>query len=348
MERYDISFDQFQRYETVRKLIEYHRQDPKIQFRILEIGSNEHKDLALFMPCDEIIFSDVVLTLEMQKDPQFMEIDGNQIPFGDNAFDFVVALDVLEHIPENKRENFLMELNRVSSKGTIISFPYKDEWVEAAEQRVNTFYKILSGEDFIWLKEHIENGLPDIMQIENLFKNRGLKFFSLYHGTLDLWESLWHCHFRTVFSREMLEYRKHIDYLYNKTIYQTDIGEQCYRAFMVSSKCDLQLWKEFADQLWVKKETKVSVSFQKFIDHFNELNIYELLRKNENISNSVGQFVEQKLQIADILNQKIEVLHQNITTFLQQYSDMSDVMKQRLEKKYKKAYEKVIYCLKER
>ena len=53
----NIAFDQYQRYETVSKLIELLRKDK--QFHLLELGANEHKDLKMFFPNDQILFTDI-------------------------------------------------------------------------------------------------------------------------------------------------------------------------------------------------------------------------------------------------------------------------------------------------
>ena len=48
-----IAFDQYQRYQTLAHLIDYHRfEGSDVSFRILELGANEHKDLKLFLEKD--------------------------------------------------------------------------------------------------------------------------------------------------------------------------------------------------------------------------------------------------------------------------------------------------------
>ena len=76
-----VAFDQFQRYETISKIINYQRRkDCSETFRILELGANEHKDMKVFLPDDEILFTDIVLTESMQKDPDFLQVDGTSLP----------------------------------------------------------------------------------------------------------------------------------------------------------------------------------------------------------------------------------------------------------------------------
>lgn len=49
-----------------------------------------------------------------------------QLPFADNAFDLVIATDVLEHIPENNYEQVCNELLRVSQRYLLIAVPFAE------------------------------------------------------------------------------------------------------------------------------------------------------------------------------------------------------------------------------
>lgn len=267
MERYRIAYDQFQRYETVSKLVNFHRHNGK-KFRILEIGANEHKDLSMFLPYDDILFSDIKLTDEMKMDPAFVQIDGTAIPFADQAFDFVIALDVLEHIHGNMREKFIAETFRVSRFGALLSFPYCSNEILNAESRINSFYRGIDGNDFIWLKEHIENGLPNINEIDQIIQKYVDYSFSFYHGSVQVWETLQYFQLYAYFAPEVLQYIKCINLYYNTYLYKKDVHGSCYRVFYVMSRSDVFDWQHYADTLWDKSMLSQS--------EFNYL--YELLK----------------------------------------------------------------------
>ncbi len=129
-------------------------------------------------------------------------MDGTQLELPDNSFDFIIALDVLEHISEEKRKSFLENANRVAKKDAIISFPYNNNLVYDAEKRINSFYKTIFGTNFIWLEEHMSNGLPDIKKTINFIKDD--PHFLFYQGSLDIWEKMWYAHFQAAVSQETL------------------------------------------------------------------------------------------------------------------------------------------------
>lgn len=252
VDRTEVAFDHFQRYETIRRLVEFHRRREGQSFRVLELGSNEHKDLKLFLPQDEILFTDIALSEAMEKDPDFQRVDGTAIPFDDKSFDFVVAADVLEHVPAEMREKFLREAWRVSRCGAILSFPFYAQDVMDAEARVNEYYKTLAGEDFIWLKEHLENSLPKTEEISACLNKLGIPFFSLFHGDIRVWEKMWYCHFSTVFEPETLPFRTYIDNYYDRNIYARDVSDSCYRVFCVMAREGVEDWEKYALGLWKK------------------------------------------------------------------------------------------------
>ena len=250
-----VAFDQFQRYETISKIINYQRRkDCSETFRILELGANEHKDMKVFLPDDEILFTDIVLTESMQKDPDFLQADGTSLPFEDASFDFVFAADVFEHIPHEKRDRFLSEAVRVAKRCAILSFPFQSEDIVDAEDRVNSYYKAISGQNFLWLQEHKKNGLPNLKEVEDWVDHSNLWHFSFFHGDIRTWEKMWYCHFNSAFSPETLAYRTNIDHYYNCKLYEGDVSDSCYRVFYVVSQTGLKDFSEFAATLWKKPQ----------------------------------------------------------------------------------------------
>jgi len=124
----DLPFDQFQRYELVRALLESVRVDGQ-RLRILDVGGRTAL-LREFLPSDQIELVDVV--------PSGVEGlvlgSGAELPFKDNAFDAVCAFDTLEHVPPPLRDDFVRECARVSGRYVILAGPYDSPRVAEAEE----------------------------------------------------------------------------------------------------------------------------------------------------------------------------------------------------------------------
>ena len=54
-----------------------------------------------------------------------------QIPYGDNSFDLISALEVIEHLPFGVYETGLKEIERVAKDYILISVPYKESRIKA-------------------------------------------------------------------------------------------------------------------------------------------------------------------------------------------------------------------------
>jgi len=81
--------------------------------------------------------------------------DVRALPFDDDAFDVVLALDLLEHVPHADRGRALGELGRVARRRVIVAAPAGTEALEA-DRRLAAMLRRPPG----WLTEHLDNGLP--------------------------------------------------------------------------------------------------------------------------------------------------------------------------------------------
>lgn len=85
------------------------------------------------------------------------------LPFVNGAFDTVVCLDVLEHIPPAARESFVEELGRVAARRVLLACP-SDEgaWID---DLLRDAYRERGLPVPPWLAEHDEHGLPTAQEI---------------------------------------------------------------------------------------------------------------------------------------------------------------------------------------
>jgi hypothetical protein len=96
--------------------------------------------------------------------PEQVLADVRQLPFEDRSFDFVVAIDLLEHVPPEGRDQAVRELCRVARRRAILAFPAGDEALaadRALAERIGARGRTVPP----WLTEHLDNGFPEAREI---------------------------------------------------------------------------------------------------------------------------------------------------------------------------------------
>ncbi len=233
-----VAFDQYQRYRTLSNIcieIKKHMRIEKL--RILEVGANTQENLGKILVEDEIFYTDLALPEELKDNPKFFEADAtNLVGIEDNTYDVVLASDVFEHIPEEKREDFITEINRVAKYAAIVCFPHKSQENEEAEKRANEFFRALCGTDYIWLEEHIRNGLPKREVLEECLRRNQLHFCEFTHGSVQVWEKMMKNHFYCAQFEHLYPLREKIDEYYDTYVYPVDIEKANYRSFYIMFK----------------------------------------------------------------------------------------------------------------
>jgi len=310
----NIAFDQFQRYKTASFIIEQNRTDSIL--KVLEIGANEHKNLEKFLPTDEIQYLDIQLSDLLKNDKQYILADATNMPeIETDSFDVVIALDVFEHIPKNLRNDFLDELNRVSKNIVVLAGPYDELGVNKAEVRVNAYFKTKYGIDYSWLDEHISNGLPNLDETLKYLNDKKLqKITHFKHGTLELWERLIRVHFEVSDNLALQEYRQNIDTFYNENIFSYDVGDECYRDFIVIGGKDIELKSYFKSSL--NQCLKLNI-LDELVSSCYTLSIE---KKVANIQEKDQQIQEKDQQIQE-KDQQIQEKDQQIQEFIKAIDD---------------------------
>ena len=106
---------------------------PDSATRILEVGCGEGRQLTAIgarYPAAELVGLDLPdVELEEQWDAvpsEMVQGSALSLPFADNAFDLVMAIEVLEHLPSP--EDALREIARVASELVVLSVPWESVW----------------------------------------------------------------------------------------------------------------------------------------------------------------------------------------------------------------------------
>ncbi|NOJ71315.1 class I SAM-dependent methyltransferase, partial [Paenibacillus alvei] len=277
-----IPFHQYQRYKLA-ELIMSQLKNNQDKYRILEVGANEHKNLQFFLPNDDITYLDIDLPEELVDDPSFVKGDATDMNFDNDEFDFIIALDVLEHIVPSKREMFLKEIYRVSKKGVILSAPFLNQYNQKAEIRVASYFETLYSKSIRWQEEHQENGLPlldEQLKIINTFaKNEPIV---INHGDPLIWEKMMRMEFLVGLKPKIQGYWNEINNFYNNDLFHMDFVDNGVRSFVVIPKEAVHI-----SSMAFEKPSMTSKSYDQFMDLENSF--YQLFSILEEDKKYVGQ-----------------------------------------------------------
>ncbi len=178
----EYPYDLFQRYSLASKIIEVLDDAVGHEASILEVGG----DPGVF---DNFLSQEtpVVVNSPPHVDDEVIPADGLKLPFKDRSFRGTVVLDVLEHVPETQRQDFLREVSRVSDQWLIVGGPFQYDLIQEAESIVNHLHQQLTGTPHQFLEEHKLHGLPDRQATLEFLQSLGYHILEIPNGLLWRW-----------------------------------------------------------------------------------------------------------------------------------------------------------------
>ncbi|MGI9072894.1 MAG: glycosyltransferase [Bryobacteraceae bacterium] len=233
----ELSFDLYERYSVVAQVVR--RLFPAVErLQILDVGANSpylwpgfSSLLKTFLPEAQCTIVDVEITAGLR---WAVVASGLELPFADNTFDFVCALDTLEHIPERYRKPFISELLRVSRDFVYLTFPYNSLENIWAERVVSTYLSDVLHSPVPQLKEHADFGLPHLSLLDEFIDSRNLAVTKFGHGNVDVWVFMMMAsHTLRMHSLEML---RELNVRFNRDCAAFDWQGPTYRTSLMFSK----------------------------------------------------------------------------------------------------------------
>lgn len=210
-----LPYDIYERHRQVGSLIENHES-------VLDIGG-ELDQLSQFCKSPKIL----VANLPDSQEKSDIHIKKNKLPFSENSFDVVCAIDVLEHNPKKERKIFIRNLIRVAKDKVIISFPIgTDEHIKYEKE--TTSWLAAKQKNVTYLKEHMKFGLPTSAEIAEYI--RGFKSEIFYSGNININKYIFKLYIfdpKTKFIRRLIYCLKlFINFLTNPFFYHLLTGKQ--------------------------------------------------------------------------------------------------------------------------
>lgn len=180
-------FDHYGRYRLAADVVEVVT-DPGAT--VLDVGGGPGS-LAAFLPDRRIVASDLRHPGDWYAAaPDLVLADGAALPFGDDAFDVVVSLDTLEHVPEPVRAGLLGDAVRVSRGWVLVVCPCATDGVAEADEALLGVVRARFGDGFPTvgvLDEHLGFGHPDPDATQAALEAGGADVVRLPSGRLDRW-----------------------------------------------------------------------------------------------------------------------------------------------------------------
>lgn len=183
-EQLRLPVDQFQRHWLTTQLVA--RLLPDREGTVLDVGGAPGP-VEMFLPRARVC---VVDTQGTHDGGRYVLGSGARLPFDDDSFDAVVSLDTLEHVPAGLRPDFLSELRRVSRDAVVLSAPFDEPGVAAAEAALLDFISQRLAPTFptaVWLTEHRDLGLPGLSATRKGLAGRDARVTALPSGYLPRW-----------------------------------------------------------------------------------------------------------------------------------------------------------------
>src|SRR3954469_11274624 len=178
--------DIFQRYSLLaRLLVAAFPEATGAPVTILDIGSGPGRLTETFLPPYFRVTRADVSTFG---DDAVVELHpGQGLPFDDNAFSVVIALEVLEHVPAPDRAALIAECARVGSSVVVLSCPVAAPLTGQAEDVFQALAAEMSGQPVAFLDEHKTEGLPDATAVHAALAGRMAHVVQIPNSPLPEW-----------------------------------------------------------------------------------------------------------------------------------------------------------------
>lgn len=274
-----ILFDQFSRYKSCAEALEATSEPGST---VLDVGCGPFRLLGRFLPGARVTYLDPLLTGEDSgKDEEVLAGTLEELHVDGRQWDWVVAVDTLEHVDPAERARFLETFTSLARVGVILSGPFsEDEAVMRVDSRVNCTYREKTGEDYPWLEEHIRFGLPSADSTAKLLEAKGLVTISSGNGHVPWIEEFLPLVIAYLDRPEHLGVLRELSVHYNEELYRFDHLEPTYRRLLVGRRGEapvvvdrepdsLEL-RERAARAWVRFRTVYVAHLSRHADELQQ------------------------------------------------------------------------------
>ncbi len=224
-----MPFDQFQRYEPVRRILSAFSDHSGEPLDILDVGGGDGP-LRSLLPEARIVIAD-----PGEKALQDIICRGEALPFRGGSFDVAVCIDTLEHIAAESRPRLLGEMARVAPSLGIVAAPFDSSQNRSAEEAVRRCHQAVYKEEDPWLAEHVEHGLPDLAETRRLLEESYGDVSAAPSGHLPDWRHLMALNMLLLALPESHPLYLELNRMVNDRFYGASRRDPAYRTVLVAS-----------------------------------------------------------------------------------------------------------------
>lgn len=174
--------------------------------------------------------------------PGYTQGSGMDLPFGDDSFDIVFALDTLEHIPGRERDRFLNEVKRVARLGAVLINPIQSVQADLAEETLDEYIRWLLDAQQEQLAEHRAFGLPDFAATRAAFDSDGWQTQAFNLANVYNWLFMMIAKHYLISMRDerASAFERTLDRFYNLTFFESDRSDPAYRGAIIAVRPGLE------------------------------------------------------------------------------------------------------------
>lgn len=187
-----------------------------------------------FIPQDRVTVIDIMFANGAEPG-SYIRADGARLPFQSGAFDLVVSLDSLEHVVPARRIDYVSELLRVSRGYVLLLAPFAREDVVLAERLLAEFIRVVNQEEQPQLREHRENGLPELEEWLTFLREQQVACISFTSGFVYNWLPMMLLKHFVLSLPDSDALHRAIDRFYNVVLQRSDARSPGYRQGIVAS-----------------------------------------------------------------------------------------------------------------
>jgi len=132
---------------------------------VLEVGSG-NGGLAQYVADLDIVNCDISFDGVKLAHVRYVGGSADRLPLKDRSCAWVISVDMLEHVAEEKRDDVIRELSRVARNGIILAFPDGVK-VSPYEKAFRSVYR-LTGRRHVWMEDHSKYAVPEAAHVQKV------------------------------------------------------------------------------------------------------------------------------------------------------------------------------------